>query len=283
MGVGAGMNCARVDRRSGRDQGADRQLGHRVDASLEELGLSLLARAEADQHERFRTVDEVRGVGRRDQRRRVEGRSDPNDVRGVVRVGFELGGDRHQCHVASVMGVTEPDDRVEPEPGPVGVGDLDPRSEHLDQRAAAKDRVRRVEQRRGPGSGGLRHVQRGEQHAVDQHHVSGLTLEFGSDVAGDLGAEAQILDEEPHFGTGVPGRRRRVPPPVLREGAKSCPTGREQFAGRVVAQHAHVVARVNESSADAQRGHEVARTGPADDQVSTHVAPPTPSAVLDRV
>ena len=180
----------------------------------------------------------MRGVGRRDQRRRVKDRSDPNDVRGVVRVGFELGGDRHQCHVASVMGVTEPDDRVEPEPGPVGVGDLDPRSEHLDQRAAAKDRVRRVEQRRRPGSGGLRHVQRGEEHAVDQHHVSGLTLEFGSDVAGDLGAEAQILDEEPHFGTGVPGRRRRVPPPVLREGAKSRPAGREQLAGRVVAQHA---------------------------------------------
>jgi hypothetical protein len=61
---------------------------------------------------------------------------------------------------AGVVDVAEPLDRRKAKLGTVPIRDRHPRGEHLDQRSAAEDRVRSVEQRRGRTAGRQRDVDR---------------------------------------------------------------------------------------------------------------------------
>ena len=89
--------------------------GDRVDASLEQVGLALLAGAEADQDQRHGPVPDLDVVDVTDQRRCVEHRPDAHHVGGVRRVGLELLRHRDDRARAGVVDVAEPLDRREPE------------------------------------------------------------------------------------------------------------------------------------------------------------------------
>jgi hypothetical protein len=74
--VRAGCQGWGIDRRSGRHDGAHGQLRDRIDAPLQQIALTLLARAETDEDQRYRPGAEVDLVDLAAQRRCVEHRSD---------------------------------------------------------------------------------------------------------------------------------------------------------------------------------------------------------------
>ena len=153
---------------------------------------------------------------------------------------------------------------------------LEADGEHLDERAASEDRVRRVHERRGRDSGRLGRAQRGEEHAVDDQDVGRLTLELGQDVARDGRVEAEPLPDHGHLcfevrrrpavasqsAAGVKGMKR-APWSPQRSWIDACPI------------IAYVVARRDERPGDPERRHEVARAVPGDHQIASHLAPPT--------
>jgi hypothetical protein len=177
--------------------------------------------------------------------------------------------------------VTESPDRRQTELLAPGIGDRHTRREHLHDRPAPEDRVRRVEQGRGRGARRQRDVDRREQHAVDQYRVGRLALQLLRDVSGDGRAETELLDQEPYFGLEVVRIVHRVPAWALGQRDEARTHGPAPLGDGVVSDHPDVVPPLDERPCDSQGRHEVPRTVPGDDQVTAHVTTSSVGAALD--
>jgi hypothetical protein len=280
LGVDGRGDGRRVDRRPGRHDGAHRQLPDRVGAPLQQVGLALIARAEADQDQRLRSVAEVDAVDLAGQRRGVEHGAGAQHVGRVRHVGLELLRQRDDRARAGVVDVAESLDLRQTEPRAVRVRDRDARREHLDQGSAPEDRVRRVEKRRRRRARGQRDIDRGEQHAVDQHRVGRLPLQLLRDVPSDDRAEAELLDQQLHLGFEVVRIRHRVPERALAQRDEAGAQIAAPLDDRAVSEHPDLMAALDERAGDPQRRGEVSRAIPGDDQVAAHRAPSSVPADL---
>ncbi len=171
LGVGGGSKAGRVDGWSAGDEDARGNPSQRVHNTLEKRRLAHVAGAEAHHDEWLGPVVGARhGLGGC-QRGPIEDGPYEANVRRRFTGRLELAGRCDKCELAAVVQLRDALDRVEPEVAADGGDHGEGHRDHVEERAAAKQAVRAVEQRGGRGRQRFGRAQRSRQQRVHDQHI----------------------------------------------------------------------------------------------------------------